>query len=81
MSNKRLYYKGGNEPMGKMLKTFLLVGTGMISLTSCYPKTHQIAPGSELREENETEEGILEGIDDKEDIQGEDAKFFTFYQS
>lgn len=63
--------------MGKMIKTFLLVGTGIISLTSCYPKTFQIAPGSELREE----EGILEGIDDKEDIQGEDAKYFTFYQS
>lgn len=60
--------------MKKVIRIMLMVIMGVTLLSGCMPEEHQMAPGSELRDED----GRLDGIDFDKDIQGEDASYYGF---
>lgn len=47
---------------------------GLVFVGGCMPEEHQMAPGSELRDED----GRIDGIDYDKDIQGDDATYYGF---
>ena len=60
--------------MRKATKYILTLMLGVTLLSGCMPEEHQMAPGSELRDED----GRIDGIDFDKDIQGEDASYYGF---
>lgn len=60
--------------MKKVIRIMLMVIMGVTLLSGCMSEEHQMAPVSELRDED----GRLDGIDFDKDIQGEDASYYGF---
>ena len=60
--------------MKKAIRTILMVIMGVTLLSGCKAEDNQMAPGSELRDED----GIIDGIDFDKDIQGDDSTYYGF---